>query len=198
MQRGKELTEARDRPATAMISGNWWALLLRGIAAVLFGMSALIWPGLTLAVLVVIYGAYALVDGAFALVAGFRSPAGTRRWLFLAEGALGILAGFLALVWPGITAVVLLYIISFWAVLGGLLRIMTAILLRSEIDNTWAMIASGSLLVLLGVILGVLPGVGLLSLSWLIGVFALGAGVTLIWLALKVRGQHMDGGGRVT
>jgi uncharacterized membrane protein HdeD (DUF308 family) len=179
-----------------MISGNWWALLLRGVAAVFFGLSALIWPGLTLAVLVIIYGAYAVVDGAFAVVAGLRSPAGTRRWTFLAEGTLGILAGLLALVWPDITAVVLLYIISFWAILGGLLRIMTAILLRREVEKVWAMVASGALLVLLGVILGALPGVGLLSLAWLIGVFALGVGLTLIWLAFRVRGQ--GAGGRVT
>ena len=173
-------------------------MLLRGVAAVLFGLSALVWPGLTLAVMIVIYGAYAVVDGAFAVVAGLRSPAGTRRWLFLAEGALGILAGLLALIWPGITAVVLLFIISFWAVLGGLLRILTAVLLRREVENVWAMIASGALLVLLGVILGALPGVGLLSLAWLIGVFALGAGATLIWLAFRLRGQRTDGGGRVT
>lgn len=192
------MTEAQGSPATPTISGDWWALLLRGVAAVLFGLLALVWPGLTLAVLIVIYGAYAVVDGAFAVVAGLRSPAGTRRWLFLAEGALGILAGLLALLWPGITAVVLLYIISFWAVLGGLLRILTAVLLRREVENVWAMIASGALLVLLGVILGALPGVGLLSLAWLIGVFALGAGVTLIWLALRVRGQRADGGSRVT
>ncbi|CAA9384894.1 MAG: hypothetical protein AVDCRST_MAG01-01-180, partial [uncultured Rubrobacteraceae bacterium] len=80
------MTEAQGRPATPTISGDWWALLLRGVAAVLFGLSALVWPGLTLAVLIVIYGAYAVVDGAFAVVAGLRSPAGTRRWLFLAEG----------------------------------------------------------------------------------------------------------------
>ena len=97
-----------------------------------------------------------------------------------------------------ITAVVLLYIISFWAILGGLLRIVTAVLLRREVENVWAMVASGALLVLLGVILGALPGVGLLSLAWLIGVFALGAGLTLIWLAFRVRGQRAGGGGRVT
>ena len=192
------MTDAQETSAAPTTPGSWWALLLRGVAAVLFGLSALIWPGLTLAVLVIIYGAYALVDGVFAFVAGLRSPAGTRRRLLFAEGALGILAGLLVLVWPGITAVVLLYIISFWAILGGLLRIATAILLRSEVENMWAMIASGALLVLLGVILGALPGVGLLSLAWLIGVFALGAGVTLIWLSLRVRGRRAGGGGRVT
>lgn len=192
------MTDAQGRTAAPMVSGNRWVLLLRGVAAVFFGLSTLIWPGLTLAVLVIIYGAYAVVDGAFAVVAGFRSPAGTRRRLFFAEGALGILAGLVALFWPGITAIVLLYIISFWAIFGGLLRIVTAVLLRGEIENMWAMIANGTLWVLLGIILGALPGVGLLSLAWLIGVFALGAGVTLIWLAIRVRGQRAGGGDRVS
>ena len=155
-------------------------MLLRGMAAVLFGLFALVWPGITLAVLVIIYGAYALVDGIFTIIAGFRSVDGRRRALLLAEGVIGVIAGLIALAWPGITAVVLLYIISLWAILGGLLRIVTAILLRREIQNEWAMAASGALSVVLGVILGVLPGVGLLSLVWLIGVFALGVGATLI------------------
>jgi uncharacterized membrane protein HdeD (DUF308 family) len=116
----------------------------------------------------------------------------------VAEGALGVLAGLAALVWPGITAVVLLYIIAFWAILGGLLRIATAILFRREVENVWAMVTSGVLSVLLGVVLGALPGVGLLSLAWLIGVFALGVGATLIWMAFKVRGRNAGQSSRVT
>ena len=192
------MSQTQREPTSAPLPGNWWALALRGVAAVLFGLAALAWPGLTLAVLVVIYGAYAVVDGIFAVVAGFRSVDGRRRALLLAEGILGVAAGLIALAWPGITAIVLLYIISFWAILGGLLRIVTAILLRREIENEWAMVASGVLSVLLGVILGVLPGVGLLSLAWLIGVFALGVGVTLIWLAFKVRGRNANQSSRVT
>lgn len=191
------MTEAQEGPASPTSSGNWWTLLLRGMAAVLFGLFALVWPGLTLAVLVIIYGAYAVADGVFTVIAGFRSVDGRRRALLLAEGILGVLAGLIVLAWPGLTAVVLLYIISFWAILGGLLRIATAILLRREIQNEWAMAASGALSVLLGVILGVLPGVGLLSLAWLIGIFALGVGATLIWLSFKVRSQRPGGGGRV-
>jgi uncharacterized membrane protein HdeD (DUF308 family) len=149
--------------------------------------------------LIILYGAYAVVDGAFAIVAGVRTGTGTRRWLLLAEGALGILAGLIAVLWPGITALVLLYIISFWAILGGLLRIVGAILLRREIDNEWSMALSGVLWMLLGIVLAVLPGVGLLSLAWLIGVFALGVGVTLLALAFRVRGQRTHGGSnRVT
>jgi uncharacterized membrane protein HdeD (DUF308 family) len=177
------------------VSGNWGALAVRGVAAVLFGLVALFWPGLTLAVLIILYGAFAVVDGVFAIVAGLRAGSGTRRWLLLAEGALGILAGLIAVFWPSITAVVLLYIIAFWSFFGGLLRIGGAVLLRREIDNEWAMALSGALWVLLGIVLFVLPGAGLLSLAWLIGVFALGAGITLILLAFRVRGQGRSGPG---
>ena len=166
---------------------------MRGVAAVLFGLAALIWPGLTLAVLIILYGAYAVVDGVFAIVVGLRAGSGTHKWLLLAEGALGILTGLIAVFWPGITAVVLLYIIAFWAIFGGLLRIVGAVLLRREIDNGWTMALSGALWMVLGIVLFVLPGAGLLSLSWLIGIFALGAGITLIALALRVRGQSPSG-----
>jgi uncharacterized membrane protein HdeD (DUF308 family) len=177
------------------VSGNWGALAVRGVAAVLFGLAALIWPGLTLAVLIIFYGAYAVVDGVFAILAGLRAGSGTRTWLLLAEGALGILAGLIAVFWPGVSAVVLLYIIAFWAIFGGLLRIVGAVLLRREIDNEWTMVLSGALWVLLGIVLFVLPGAGLLSLAWLIGIFALGAGITLIVLAFRVRGQGPIGPG---
>jgi uncharacterized membrane protein HdeD (DUF308 family) len=160
---------------------------------VLFGLAALIWPGLTLAVLIILYGAYAVVDGVFAIVAGLRVGSGTHKLLLLAESALDILAGLIAVFWPGITAVVLLYIIALWAIFGGLLRIVGAVLLRREIDNEWTMALSGALWVLLGIVLFVLPGAGLVSLSWLIGIFALGAGITLIALALRVRGQSPSG-----
>jgi uncharacterized membrane protein HdeD (DUF308 family) len=180
------------------VSGNWGALAVRGVAAVLFGLVALIWPGLTLAVLIIVYGAYAVVDGVFAIVAGLRAGSGTHKWLLLAEGALGILAGLIAVFWPGVTAVVLLYIISFWAIFGGLLRIFGAVLLRREIDNEWTMALSGVLWVLLGIVLFVLPGAGLVSLAWLIGIFALGAGITLIALALRVRGQAPSGSSTTT
>jgi uncharacterized membrane protein HdeD (DUF308 family) len=187
------MSHAQRPSALPAISGNWWALAARGVATVLFGLSALIWPGLTLAVLIVLYGAYAVVDGAFAIVAGLRAGGGTRQWLLLAEGAIGILAGLIALFWPGITALVLLYVISFWAIFGGLLRIVGAVLLRREIDNEWSMALSGVLWVLLGIVLAVLPGVGLLSLAWLVGVFALGVGVTLLVVAFRVWGQRASG-----
>lgn len=167
--------------------GSWWALLVRGILAVLFGLAALIWPGLTLFVLIVIYGAYALVDGVFAVVAGIRAGSGSRRTLLVIEGVIGILAGLIVLIWPSISAFAVLYIIAFWAILGGIIRIVAAISLRREIDNEWAMVLGGILSIIFGLVLAVLPGVGLLSLAWLIGIFALGVGATLIVLAFRLR-----------
>jgi uncharacterized membrane protein HdeD (DUF308 family) len=184
------MSHVQRPPMLPTVSGNWWALAVRGVAAVLFGLAALIWPGLTLAVLIIFYGAYALLDGVFAIVAGLRAGSGTHRWLLLAEGALGILTGLIAVFWPGVTAVFLLYIIAFWAIFGGLLKIFGAVLLRREIDNEWTMALSGALWVLLGIVLFVLPGAGVLSLAWLIGIFALGAGITQIVLAFRVRGQN--------
>src|SRR5215213_2176181 len=137
----------------------------------------------------------ALAVRGVAAVAGLRVGSGTPRWLLLAEGALGILAGLIAVFWPGVTAIVLLYIIAFWAIFGGLLRIVGAVLLRREIENEWTMALGGAVWVLLGIVLFVLPGAGLLSLAWLIGIFALGAGITLIALALRVRGQRSTGAG---
>jgi uncharacterized membrane protein HdeD (DUF308 family) len=172
---------------TGVASRLWWALLLRGVAAVLFGLAALFWPDETLWVLIVFFGAYALVAGVFTIAAGIADS--TRRWLLLTEGALGVVAGLIAFFWPGLTALVLLYVIAAWAIFTGVLEIMSAISLRREIDNEWMMILGGALSVLFGVLLAILPGVGLLSLTWLIGIYALIFGVAFIILGFRVRGH---------
>ncbi len=190
MQRGFGIMAdvAQPQPMlTGMANRMWWALLLRGIAAVLFGLAALFWPNETLWVLIVFFGAYALVSGAFAIAAGIADS--SRRWLLITEGVLGVVAGLIAFFWPGLTALVLLYVIAGWAIFTGILEIMTAISLRREIDNEWMMILGGALSVLFGVLLAVLPGVGLLSLTWLIGIYALIFGVAFIVLGFKVRGH---------
>jgi uncharacterized membrane protein HdeD (DUF308 family) len=191
------MTYSQPQPALPTLATNWWALLLRGIAAVLFGLAALFWPGLTLFVLIVFFGAYALVDGILAIVAGIRGSEG-RRWLLLAEGVLGVLAGLIAFFWPGMTALLLLFVISAWAIFTGLLKVVMAIFFRREVENAWLMGLSGVLSVLFGVILAVLPGAGLLSLVWLIGIYALIVGVVLIVLGFRMRGQHASGSRRVT
>jgi uncharacterized membrane protein HdeD (DUF308 family)/sporulation protein YlmC with PRC-barrel domain len=168
---------------------NWWALALRGVAAILFGILAFAWPGITLFVLVLFFGAYMLVDGIFAIVAAVRAAGREARWwLLLIEGVLGVLAGLVAAFWPGLTALALLYFIAAWAIVSGILEIAGAIRLRREIEGEWALGLSGALSLLFGVLLVVIPApAGLLSLVWLIGAYALAFGVLLLVLAFRIR-----------
>jgi uncharacterized membrane protein HdeD (DUF308 family) len=193
------MSRARPQLSSPSLAPSWWALALRGLVAVLFGLAALFWPGLVLAVLIVLFGAYALIDGVLAIIAAFRSSGrGARRGLLLIEGVVGILFGFVALFWPGLTALALLYLFAFWAILGGIARIVMAIMLRREIENEWSIGLSGVLYVLLGIVLILLPGAGLLAYTWLIGLFALAVGIILIFYAFRVRGQQRSGSSRVT
>jgi uncharacterized membrane protein HdeD (DUF308 family)/sporulation protein YlmC with PRC-barrel domain len=168
---------------------NWWALALRGVAAILFGILAFAWPGITLFVLVLLFGAYMLVDGIFAIVAAVRAAGREARWwLLLIEGVLGVLAGLVAAFWPDLTALALLYFIAAWAIVSGILEIAGAIRLRREIEGEWALGLSGALSLLFGVLLVVIPApAGLLSLVWLIGAYALAFGVLLLVLAFRIR-----------
>jgi uncharacterized membrane protein HdeD (DUF308 family) len=170
---------------------NWWALALRGVAAILLGILAFAWPGITLFVLVLFFGAYMLVDGIFAIVAAVRAAGEEDRWwLLLIEGILGVLAGLVAFFWPGLTALALLYFIAAWAIVTGIMEIVAAVRLRQEIDGEWALGLSGLLSVIFGVLLVVLPApAGLLSLVWLIGAYAVATGVLLLILAFRVRSE---------
>jgi uncharacterized membrane protein HdeD (DUF308 family) len=166
---------------------HWWAFALRGVAAIVFGILAFIWPGVTLAVLVLFWGAYALIDGVLALVAAFRTGQDHRWWLIV-EGVFGIAAGIVTFFWPGLTALVLLYIIAFWALVTGVLEIIAAIRLRRVIENEWWMALGGVASVIFGIILLVAPGAGALALIWLIAAYAIVFGVLLLLLAFRLRG----------
>ncbi len=185
----------QGRAALPVETGHWWALGLRGVIAILFGLAALLRPGLALEALILLFGAYALVDGVFSVVGVFGGTrSGTPRWVLLVEGVAGILAGLVAFLLPGLTALALLYLIAAWAVVTGVFEIATALRLRREIRGEWAMIAGGALSVLFGLVLAVLPGVGILSLIWLIGVYAVAFGILLLVAAYRVRAH--DGGER--
>ena len=174
-----------------VLARNWWALAIRGLAAILFGVLAFVWPGITLWALVLLFGSYMLVDGIFAIIAAVRAARREARWwLLLIEGVLGVLAGLVAFFWPGLTALALLYFIAAWAIVTGILEIVGAIRLRQEIVGEWALGLSGALSLLFGVLLVVIPSpAGLLSLVWLIGAYALAFGVLLLVLAFRLRNR---------
>lgn len=175
-----------------IMARKWWAIALRGLAAVLFGLAAFVFPQITLFVLVAMFGAYALVDGIFALVAAFSRAAGREQWwALLAEGLTGIGIAIVAFAWPGITALTLVYLIAAWAVVTGILEIVTAARLRREIEGEWLMALGGVLSIVFGALLVIYPLAGALSVVWLIAAYAIAFGVLLIVLGFKLRGRHV-------
>jgi len=171
-------------PAVRDLADHWWIVLLRGVLAILFGVLAFAWPGLTVALLVLIWGAYALIDGLFELVVGIRAKYGA----LIVVGLLGIAAGVLTFVWPAITAIALLWIIAFWAIFAGVMQIAAAIRLREEIRGEWLLILSGICTVALGVLLLRYPSAGAVSIAWLIASFAVAWGILLVILAFRLKG----------
>ena len=180
--------EGRYRQRLNTLAANWRALALRGLVALLFGLVVLFWPGLVFAVLALLFGIYAVVDGAITFVPALRSPdRGAQRSLPLAEGAVGIIAGLVALLWPGLTTSGLVYVIVGWALATGVLKILTAVLLRSEVENGWLLAGSGALSVLFGILLAALAGAGVPFLAPLVGAFAVVVGLALIVFAFRLR-----------
>ncbi len=185
-------TTITPRPVLNQLARSWWLVLLRGIAGIVFGLLALGWPGITLLLLVLFYGAYALVDGVFSLIAAFagKGEGGPTWWLILV-GILGIVAGLVTLFLPGISAAVLILVIGAWAVVCGIFEIIGAIQLRKEIDNEWLLILSGIVSVLFGLGVLIFPGAGALALVWLIATFAIAFGILWIVLAFRLRKHHV-------
>jgi len=169
------------------LAKNWWLLLLRGIAAIIFGVLAFAWPGLTLLTLILFYGAFALVDGVLAITAAITGGAPAPRWWLAIVGLLGIAAGLLTFLMPGLSALVLLFFIAGWAIATGALQIIGAIQLRKEIDNEWLLILGGVISVLFGVGMMLAPGAGALALVWVIGTYAVIIGVVFVALALRLK-----------
>jgi uncharacterized membrane protein HdeD (DUF308 family) len=170
------------------LTRNWWVVLIRGVAGVLFGIATFFAPGVSLAVLVLLFGAYALLDGVLAVITAVRRRnVSDRWWMLLLEGLVGIAAGIVTLVWPGITALALLYVIAAWALLTGAFEIAAAIRLRKIITGEWLLVLSGIASIGLGILLMIFPGPGALVMVLWIGAYAFVFGILLIALSLRLR-----------
>jgi len=171
------------------ITRNWWLAALRGSLAVIFGVAAFVWPGLTLEVLVLLFGAYAFVDGVVVLGFGLMAAGdGLRWWPLVLGGIVGIATGVFTFLQPGAIALALVYVIGAWAVVTGILEIVAAIRLRNVITNEWLMGFSGVLSIVFGVLVLARPNVGALTLVYLFGFYAILAGISQISLGFRLRG----------
>jgi uncharacterized membrane protein HdeD (DUF308 family) len=176
-------------PMLRTLAQNWWAIALRGVCAVLFGVGAFAWPGITLAVLVLLYGAYALVEGVLAVAwALVGRQGGPFPWGVLLAGLAGVAVGVVTFLYPGLTGLALLYLIAAWAIIRGIFEIIAAFHLRKEIENEWLLALSGLLSLALGVVLVVAPGAGALAVLWWIGAFAIVFGALTIMLGFRLKG----------
>ncbi|WP_226435161.1 MULTISPECIES: HdeD family acid-resistance protein [Rhodococcus] len=180
----------------SLFKSVWWVVLLRGIFAVIFGIIALVWPGITVWALVIVFAAYAIVDGILLIGQSIRDRARLDGWgWWLAMGIVSVLAGLVALFWPGATALVLLYIIAFYAILFGITGIVGALRFRTVPESGWAWsLVAGVLAVIFGVVLLIFPGSGILGLIILVGIYAILFGVLLIVMSFQVRSAAKKAG----
>jgi uncharacterized membrane protein HdeD (DUF308 family) len=174
-----------------VLTRNWWTLVVRGLVAILFGIIVLIAPGITLKNMLFFFGAFALVDGIVGVIALlFHIGKYQNWWAMFFNAVLSIAAGLIALLWPGITALSLLWVIAAWAIVAGLFQLVAAVQLRTEIEGEWLLGLSGLVSIVFGVWLFLRPGAGILSLVWLLGIYALFFGALLMGLGFRVRHEH--------
>jgi uncharacterized membrane protein HdeD (DUF308 family) len=170
------------------LAKNWGWIALRGAAAVLFGILSFAWPGVTLVVLTLFFGAYAFLDGVFALIAAYKGREGRKAvWPLVLVGVLGVAVGIATFLWPEMTALALLMFIAVWALFVGIFQIAVAIRLRKEIENEWLLGISGALSVLFGVLMIASPGAGALAVVWVIAAYSIAFGVLLIALGFRLK-----------
>jgi uncharacterized membrane protein HdeD (DUF308 family) len=171
------------------LARNWWLVALRGMIAILFGVLTILNPAISLAALILLFGAYALADGVFSVIAAITRRKNEPRWVaLLVSGILGVLIGVATFLMPSVTALALLYIIAAWAVVRGVFEIAAAIQLRKVIEGEFWLILAGVMSVAFGVLMFLFPGAGALAVLLWIGVFAIVFGVVLLALALRLRG----------
>lgn len=178
--------------ALSILQENWWAFGLRGLLGILIGIVAFVLPLPTIVALVWLFGAYAILDGLFNLVTVWRKGRMRPWWAMALEGVLGLGAGIVSFIWPGITALALVYLIAAWALVTGVLEIIAAIRLRREIKGEWLLALTGVCSLVLGVLFAIAPDAGAVALVWFWGAYTAAFGILLIWLSFRLRAYHED------
>jgi uncharacterized membrane protein HdeD (DUF308 family) len=168
------------------LTRHWWVLVVRGVLAIIFGLLAVGWPAITLFVLAIVFGAYALVDGVFAALSATRATPRHRAPLIL-EAAVGIGLGIVTLAWPRATLLAIILLLGAWAVVTGVAAIVAAVRLRRQLRGEWAYLLSGAISILFGLLILFWPASGAVAVGWLIGVYAIIAGILLIAAGIGIR-----------
>ncbi len=175
------------------LATNWWSLVIRGIAGIVFGILTFVWPGITLVALVLLFAAYSLVDGVMSLIGAVRAAEAHERWgVLVLEGLVGIAAAAITVLWPAITAIALVYVIAAWAIVTGALEIGAAIRLRKVISGEWLLILGGIASVMFGFLLVIAPVIGAVVVALWVGAYTFIFGVLLVALGFKLRSWEHD------
>ncbi len=184
-----------------ILAKNWWSLVIRGVAGVLLGVITFAWPGITLGALVLLFGAFVLIDGIAGITGAIRASRRDERWgSLLITGVAGIVAGILTFLWPGITALALVFVIAAWAIIAGAFEIAAAVRLRRYIEHEWLLVITGVLSVAFGVLIAMAPLAGALVLAIWVGAYAFVYGILLIALGFRLRKsppQTFGAGGQI-
>jgi uncharacterized membrane protein HdeD (DUF308 family) len=173
---------------TIALVTNWWSPVIRGLLAILLGIITLAWPGITLGALVLLFGAYAFIDGIFSIVGAWRASKAHERWgVSVLEGVAGIIAAVVTFTWPAMTALALVFIVAAWAIVTGIFETAAAVRLRRYIKGEWLLVLGGVASVVFGILLVLSPLLGALVLAIWLGVYALFFGAMLVGLGLRLR-----------
>lgn len=171
-----------------VLAQNWWSLVIRGIVGMLFGVVTFAWPGITLTALVLLFGAYALIDGIVSIIGAMRAAGAHERWgVLIIEGLAGIAAAVITFAWPAITAIVLVYVIAGWALVTGVFEIAAAVRLRKQISGEWLLALGGIASIVFGVLIAVVPLAGELVIALWVGAYAFVFGAILVVLGFRLR-----------
>ena len=168
---------------------NWWSLVIRGVAAILFGIFTFVWPGITLTALVFLFAGYVLVDGVVSITGVVKAVHAHDRWgVLLLEGMAGIVAAVVTVLWPAITALALVYVIAAWATVTGVFEVAAAVHLRKHISGEWLLALGGIASLLFGIHLMIAPLAGALVIALWVGAYMLVSGALLVALGFRLRG----------